>query len=102
MGDGKMSTVLANVKTARDYHNKTCRYKGVAIEVHFNPDDATRLGIEEGEDLCGLKAVHDHKVSPSRLRVYCDAELHGQGEPISAQSRSSITTPVKNPTPVKV
>jgi hypothetical protein len=100
MGDGKFSTLLRDVAGARKHHDKTCPYRGTAIEVHLNPADADRLGVEEGEDLAGLTAVRDAKQSPSLLRVYCDAELHGQGEPISTQSAMSLTTP--NTEPIKV
>jgi hypothetical protein len=100
MGDGKFSTLLRDVANARADHDKTCRYRGIAIEVHLNPSDADRLGVEEGEDLAGLAAVRDAKLALGRLRVYCDAELHGQGEPLRQQSAMSITTP--NTEPIKV
>jgi hypothetical protein len=94
--------LLTSVAAARANHDQTCRYGGRAIEVHLNPADAERLLVEDGEDLCGLVAKHDAKVTAGRLRIYCDLELGG-APPQERASRSTTTPlPTRRSTPVPV
>jgi hypothetical protein len=72
---------MRQVDQARKHHDRTCRYKGTAAEVHIHPDGLAELTWEEGEIICGLVVVADKKLARKRLRVYCDAELDGQGPP---------------------
>jgi hypothetical protein len=98
-----MSTaLLQSVAAAKADHDRTCRWGGVALEVHFNPADAERLQVEDGENLCGLTARLDAKVGLGRLRIYCDLELGGA--PPKATSARSTTTPLpaRSPNPVEV
>lgn len=94
--------LLRSVAVAREDHDRTCRYGGRAVEVHLNPDDATRLNVEDGENLCGLTARHDAKVAPGRLRIYCDLELSGASPQISTGRSTATPLPARAPKPVEV
>lgn len=87
-----VAKAMQSIDHARRDHDQTCRYGGAAIEVHMNPSDAERLGFDDGEDVCGLKLVHDPKLGVGRIRVYCDVELGGQGEPQAVADAVSTTT----------
>lgn len=91
-----VAKAMRSTDGARRHHDETCRYGGRAVEVHLHPADATRPGLDEGEEICGLKVVHDAKLALSRMRVYCDVELDGQGEPPAAtEAISTITIPAR-------
>ncbi len=94
--------LLQSVAAAKAAHDRTCRYGGRAIEVHFNPIDAERLRVEDGEDLCGLIARHDPKVDAGRLRIYCDLELGGAPPQERASRSTSTSLPSRRSTPVPV
>jgi hypothetical protein len=64
---------------AKEVHNRTCPYGGNATHVHLNWFDLDRLGWEEGDRICGLVVVGDHKVGTGMLRVTCDAEPEDPG-----------------------
>lgn len=87
-----IAKAMASIDGARRHHDQTCRYRGRAVEVHVNPDDATRLGLDDGEEICGLTVVHDGKLALGRMRVYCDVELAGQGAPPATTEAISTTT----------
>lgn len=86
------ANAMRSVDAARRDHDRTCRYKGVAVEVHLHPPDADKLGWEDGEDICGLAVKRDAKVPPKRLRVFCDYELHGGGLSEKESERVSATS----------
>lgn len=88
----QIAKAMHSIQGARQHHDTTCRYGGRAVEVHLNPDDAARLGLDDGEELCGLRIVNDAKLALGRMRVYCDVELDGQGEPAAATRAISTTT----------
>jgi len=97
------AALLQRVALLRAEHDRTCRWQGTAVEIHFNPQDAGRLGVEDGEDLCGLRAVCDPKLAIGRTRIYCDLELGG-APPRHSSARSTSTStplPVRSPTPVE-
>ena len=82
--------VIADVAKKKREHDDTCVYRGRATEVHFNPADMTRLGIDEDEDIFGLLAKADQKLSLGRMRIYCDIELGGS-PPARAVGTSTFT-----------
>jgi hypothetical protein len=96
------AALLRSVATARAGHDRNCRFGGRAAEVHLNPSAAARLAVEDGEDLCGLKAVHDTKVAAGRLRIYCDLELGGAPPEVSTGRSTQTPLPARTPTPVPV
>jgi hypothetical protein len=65
---------------AKEHHNKTCPYGGMATEVHMAYFDIERLGWEEGDTICGLTLHGSSNVQTGRLRVSCDAEPDGGGK----------------------
>jgi hypothetical protein len=96
------AALLRSVAAARADHDRTCQFGGRALEVHLNPSDAVRLEVDDGEDLCGLRAVYDAKVAAGRLRIYCDLELGG-APPEESTGRSTQTPlPARTPMPVPV
>jgi hypothetical protein len=59
---------------AKEVHDKTCPYGGMANAVHLNWFDIERMGWEEGDVICGLTVMGDEKVATGMMRVTCDAE----------------------------
>jgi hypothetical protein len=59
---------------AKEVHNRTCVWGGMATEVHLAYFDIERMGWEEGDVICGLVLVGDGTVATGMMRVTCDAE----------------------------
>jgi hypothetical protein len=59
---------------AKEVHNRTCVWGGMATEVHLSYFDIERIGWEEGDVICGLVVVGDSSVATGMMRVTCDAE----------------------------
>ncbi len=65
---------------AKDVHNSSCPWGGMANRVHLSWFDLERIGWEEGDVICGLVVVGDDKVATGMMRVSCDAEPDGDKE----------------------
>jgi len=65
---------------AKDVHNNSCPWGGMANRVHLSWFDLERIGWEEGDVICGLVVVGDDKVATGMMRVSCDAEPDGDKE----------------------
>ena len=65
---------------AKEVHNKTCVWGGMATEVHLAFFDIERMGWDEGDLICGLTVVGDKSVATGMMRVTCDAEPEPDGQ----------------------